>query len=257
MSELVSAIIVDDEAHNRSILNTLLKKYGMQIKVVDEAANADEAYLKIAAQKPQLVFLDIKMPGKSGFDLLKMFKEITFEVVFVTAYEEYAISAFEFNALGYVLKPIDYTKLGNTLKKVMQRLKDKAGSAGINNFISSINDKTGRLDKVSVHHGNKVIFVPISDIVLVESEDSNAVIHTADRKKYYSSRGIKDFDEFLKFHHFFRVNRGTIINMDCIVSYTKGEPCLVELKNCSTVEISRRRKTELLEVIKHRKIDLK
>ncbi len=103
---MITAIIIDDEQHNRNVLQTLLQKHCQDIKVLDEAGNAADAFFKIVEQNPQLVFLDIKMPGKSGFDLLKMFKEINFEVIFVSGFDEYAIHAFEFNALDYILKPI-------------------------------------------------------------------------------------------------------------------------------------------------------
>lgn len=250
MSELIKTIIVDDEEHNRNIMRTLLEKYCPEIEIIGEASSADVAFEKVVIEKPQLLLLDIKMPGKSGFDLLKMFKEVTFEVVFVTAYEEYAINAFEFNALGYILKPIDYSKLENTLKKVIQRIKHKTNGHAIENFVTSINNETGKLDKVSVHHGNKVVFIQITDIIMIESHDANSIIHTSNNRKYVSSKTIKDFEEFLKFYRFFRVNKGNIINADCIVSYTKGDSCIVELKNGVKVEVSRRRKTELLEVMK-------
>ncbi|MGZ5486577.1 MAG: LytR/AlgR family response regulator transcription factor, partial [Nitrososphaeraceae archaeon] len=102
---MISAIIIDDEVHNRNVLKTLLEKYCPMIKVIEECGNAIDAFDKINELKPQLIFLDIKMPGKSGFDLLKMFSGIDFEVIFVSAFNEYAITAFEFNALGYILKP--------------------------------------------------------------------------------------------------------------------------------------------------------
>jgi two-component system LytT family response regulator len=107
----VSALIIDDEEHNRNVLHTLLEKYCPLIKIVGEAFDVDDAYEKINKLKPQLIFLDIKMPNKSGFDLLRLFDNINFEVVFVSAFNEYAITAFDFNALGYILKPIDYVKL--------------------------------------------------------------------------------------------------------------------------------------------------
>jgi two-component system LytT family response regulator len=113
---MITAIIVDDEKHNVVMLQSLLKENCPEINVVDFAYNVESAFEKINTIKPQLVFLDIKMPKKSGFDLLRLFPEINFEVIFVSAFNEYAITAFEFNALGYILKPIDYVALQKTVK---------------------------------------------------------------------------------------------------------------------------------------------
>ncbi|MBK6983939.1 MAG: response regulator [Bacteroidetes bacterium] len=114
---MIKAFIVDDEEHNRDVLKMLLNKHSPNVEIIGEANNVNDAYVMIYNLKPQLVFLDVKMPIRNGFDLLKLFKKIKFEVIFVTAYDEFAINAFELNAIGYILKPIDYVLLTKTINK--------------------------------------------------------------------------------------------------------------------------------------------
>src|SRR5688500_5267530 len=107
----ISCILVDDESNSRAVLRSYLQKHCPEIKITGEAASADEAFDLIRQEVPALVFLDVKMPGKSGFDLLRMFDSINFDVIFVSGFDEFAIQAFDFNALDYILKPVDYRKL--------------------------------------------------------------------------------------------------------------------------------------------------
>ena len=137
---MIKTIIIDDEIANRTVLDSFLKKYCPKIDVVGFAENADDAYQLILDEQPDLIFLDIKMPNKSGFDLLKMFDEINFNIIFLTAYDEYAIKAFEFNAIDYILKPIDSQKLIKSVAKVEKVIQLKINS-NIIHFIKSIDEK--------------------------------------------------------------------------------------------------------------------
>lgn len=118
----MKAILVDDEINNRALLSSMLKKHCPEIDLLAEAASVDTAFELINALKPELVFLDVKMPIKNGFDLLRMFEKIDFSVIFITGFDEYAVKAFEFNAVDYILKPIDYSKLINAVKKAELKL---------------------------------------------------------------------------------------------------------------------------------------
>lgn len=249
----VTAIIVDDESHNRSVLETLLNKHCPLINVVSQASAADEAYQQILEKSPQLVFLDIKMPQKSGFDLLRMFADIKFEVIFVSAFNEYAIQAFDFNAIGYILKPIDYEKLKATVDRVVAKINLSKEPSVANEFIKSIDVKNDLVNRITLHYGSKVVFVDINDIVVVESVDSVVSVLTTDGKKYTSSKDIKDFENLFEIYHcFFRASKKSLINVNYIESYSKGEICIVELKNGKQIDVSRRRKGELLDFIKSR-----
>lgn len=247
---LVTAIIIDDETHNRNVLNTLLGKYCSNIKIISEASGADEAFEKIVKLRPQLVFLDIQMPNKSGFELLRMFSEFNFEVIFVTAFNEYAVTAFEFNALGYILKPIDYTKLVNAVDKAIFKINFNEKNNNIIHFVNTLDEKSDKLNKISIHHNDKVIFLHISDIVSVEANSGICEIKTINNQHYYSSKELKLFDQvFEKFGGFIRISKSHIINSYYIKSYSKRDICVIEMINGSEFQVSRRKKSEIIHKI--------
>lgn len=248
---MITAIIIDDEVHNRDVLRTLLSKYCPMINVIAECGNANDAFDKINELQPHLIFLDIKMPGKSGFDLLKMFSRIDFEVIFVSSFNEYAITAFEFNALGYILKPIDYSKLIITVDKAVFKIASNEKSNSVFHFIKTLDDKNDVINKISVHNNDKVILLNINYIVSVEAKGGTCEIKLDDGKSYFSSKELKLFEEILeKAGNFIRINKSVIINIDYIVSYSKGDICNLEMQNNIFYEVSRRKKSEVLNRMK-------
>ena len=249
---MITALIVDDEQHNVNVLHALLKTYCPEINVVSMANSADMAFEEINKHNPQLVFLDIKMPHKSGFDLLRMFPEIDFEVIFVSAYNEYAIKAFDFHALGYILKPIDFTNLQKSVKRAEKLINNKYRNDGdISNFMKSLADKGDFIDKISVHHNDKVIFVNVDEIVFIEAQSDYCDLNLKNGGYYTSSKDLKKFEELLsKNGNFIRINKSIIINIDFIKSYSKGEICEITVSTNQIFEVSRRKKTEILALLK-------
>lgn len=247
----VTALIIDDEEHNRSVLKTLLNKYCPSVDVLGDASNVDEAYGLIVSKKPQLIFLDIKMPKKNGFDLLKMFDAINFEVIFVSAFDEYAITAFEFNALGYILKPIDFSKLIKVVERAIDKIKVNEKNLNVFHFVKTLEDKNDLINKITVHHGGKVVFLNINDIVAIEANGENSELMMVDRSRYSSSKDLIMFEKmFLQSQRFIRIDKSTLININHIISYSKGENCVIEMKNEITYDVSRRKKNEVLEKLK-------
>lgn len=246
----IRSVIVDDEQHNRNLLRTLLLKYCPSVEVIAEAGNADEGFDIITKLQPQLVFLDVKMPIKSGFDLLKMFHAIHFEVVFVSAFNEYAVTAFEFNALGYLLKPIDYNKLVLNVNKAILKIGLGDRNESILQFIQTIDNKTDAITKIAVHHHEKVILINIVDIVSIEMNEGVCRIYLNDDKQYHSSKDLKLFEGMLKeMNTFIRINKSVIINLSFLKSYSKGDPCLLLMINNKEYEVSRRKKATILTKI--------
>ena len=247
----VKAIIIDDEEHNRNVLKTLLAKHCKGVDIIGEANSADEGFNKIKALQPQLIFLDIKMPTKSGFDLLKLFDEINFEVIFVSAFNEYAITAFEFNALGYILKPIDFSKLVNVVDKAILKINSSEKSADVFQFIKTLEDKNDLISKIPVHNNEKVILLNINELISVEAQIDICELKVLDKKQYYSSKDLKLFEDMLeKIGDFIRINKSVIINVNHIKAYSKGEICVIEMINGCQFEVSRRKKTEVLRKIR-------
>ena len=243
----ITAIIVDDEEHNRRLLKLMLKNHCPLITVIDESDSADNAYKSINNLKPQLVFLDIKMPNKSGFDLLKMFDKITFEVIFVSAFNEYAITAFEYNALGYILKPIDFSKLIAAVDKAVMKINFQSQDDNVFLFIKTLEDKNDLISKITVHHKNKVVLLNIADIEFIEVNEDMCLLKLIDNKTYTSSKRLNLFEGMLKvLGNFIRINKSVIINTNYIKSYSKGEMCILEMRNGKQFEVSRRKKVEVL-----------
>jgi two-component system LytT family response regulator len=237
---MISTVIVDDERLAREGLKTLLKEFS-EIEIVAEASNADEALDLIETHKPQLLFLDIQMPEKTGFDLLEEMIETPF-VIFTTAYNEFAIKAFEVNALDYLLKPIQI----NRLREAIQRVKKQ---------ISEINDSKDKHklienDQVFIRDGDRCWFVKLKDIRFIESAGNYAKIFFEDHQPLIH-RTLNALDERLSAQQFFRANRQQIINMSYI---DKIEPFfnsgfLIYMKDGKKVEVSRRQAVKFKELM--------
>jgi two-component system LytT family response regulator len=238
-------VIVDDERLARKELGSLLAHF-KDIEVVGEAINADDAISKIQELQPDLVFLDIQMPGKTGFDMLQELDNAP-DVIFVTAYDEYALKAFEVNALDYLLKPIQPERLKESLTKILQR-KEKEGSSS--SLEAGDAKKLGLDDQVFVKDGDKCWFVKLKDIRLFES-DGNYIKIYFDNVKPMIHKSLNALDERLDDRAFFRASRKHIINLswvDSIESWFNGG-LMVVLKGGDKIEVSRRQAAKFKEMM--------
>ncbi len=247
----ITCIIIDDETATINVLGSMLQKHCPVVEMVGHTSSADEGYGLISEINPQLVFLDIKMPGKTGFDLLRMFDDISFNVIFVSAFDQYAIQAFEFNALDYILKPVDHSKLTRAVDKV----KNKIGQENNNNiihFIHSLDEKSQLIKRISLHHNEKVYVVDINEICYVQASRGYSEIVTINNQRMLSSKTLSDYEELLSaFPYFLRVNKSIIVNINFIKDYTKGSDCFITLKNRDDIiEVSRRKKTDIIQYLR-------
>lgn len=247
----IKCILIDDEAGNISVLSKYLKKYCPDVEKIAEAESADEAFRLINGTKPDLIFLDIKMPSKSGFDLLRMFDKINFDVIFISGFDEFAIQAFDFNAIDYILKPIDYQKLISSVRKAKERIELKGKQQNILHLVHSIDEKKELVKKITLHHQGKVHIVDVQEISHIEAIRGYCEITTTENIKFISTKTLKDHEELLaNIPSFIRVNKSVLINILHIISYSKGDFCLITLKNKTEIEVSRRKKTEIIDKIK-------
>jgi two-component system LytT family response regulator len=246
----MKALIIDDEQSNITLLANMLEKHCPQIEVIGHAASANEGYLEIQKHQPDLVFLDVKMPGKSGFDLLRMFNKITFSVIFVTGFDEFAVKAFEFNAVDYILKPIDHVKLASAVKKA--ELKQKSSLGNVIHFVHSIEEKTNYVKRLTIHSNDKVHVLDLNDIVYIEASRGYSEIVDTKNQCHISAKYLSEYEELLEpLSQFIRVNKSFIINSTHVASYSKGNECIITMKPCNTeIEVSRRKKTEVLSALK-------
>lgn len=244
----IRAVIVDDESSSRFVLGQVLREKFPMIQVVGEASGAEEAFGIINDLQPTLVFLDIQMPGKNGFDLLRMFRHIEFEIIFVTSYDKYAINAIRFSALDYLLKPINLEELSEALKRAQQHIAVKSWrQPHIINLLHNL-DGEEESKRIMIHQGEKVFLLRTHDIILLKADQRYCEISTFEGQKYIASKPLKEFELFLSDHpDFVRINKTYMLNVKGIRSYYKGEPCIVEMTNGAELEISRRRKQEVLQ----------
>lgn len=236
----MKAIIIDDERLARQEIKNLLSEY-KEIEVIDECANAEEAKEKIAALKPDVIFLDIQMPGKTGLELIEEISGLP-EVVFVTAYDEYALRAFEVNALDYLLKPVQPQRFAETIKKLLSKEEKEVRR----DVTTPFNDD----DQVFVKDGEKCWFVRLSNIRLFESEGNYVRVYF-DTNRPLILRSLNNLDQRLNPKTFFRASRKHIINLrwvDTIENWFNGG-LLVKLRGGEQVEISRRQAVKLKEMM--------
>lgn len=236
----MKAIIIDDERLARQELKSLLSSY-KEIEVVAECTNAEEARSMIHDLRPDVIFLDIQMPGKNGFELLEEISVLP-EVIFVTAYDDYAIRAFEVNALDYLLKPVQTHRLAETVRKILNR-EEKHEKKG---ELPQLNDS----DQVFVKDGEKCWFVKLSDIRLFESEGNYVRVYF-DKNKPLILKSLNNLDERLNPRTFFRASRKHIINLkwvESIESWFNGG-LMVKLRGGEQVEISRRQAAKLKDMM--------
>ncbi|MCW3086593.1 MAG: DNA-binding response regulator [Bacteroidetes bacterium] len=238
----MKALLIDDERLARQELRSLLSAYS-EIQIVGEANNAETAIENIKLLKPDVIFLDIQMPGKNGFELLEEISGLP-EVVFVTAYDEYAIRAFEINALDYLLKPVQSNRLAETVKKILN--KDVTSSAEAKEQTQPLNDN----DQVFVKDGEKCWFVKLSEIRLFESEGNYVRVHF-EKNRPLILRSLNNLDERLNNRTFFRASRKHIINLKWVESIENwfNGGLMVKLRGGEQVEISRRQAAKLKDMM--------
>ena len=238
---LIKAIIIDDERPARAELRKLLQSFP-EIEILDEAQNSKEALEKINLHNPDLIFLDIQMPGKNGFELLADLMS-TPKVIFTTAFDEYALKAFEVNALDYLLKPIDSKRLTEAIQKLTLQVSLQNGQKE-NRTVLTENEQ------FFVKDGDKCWFVKLADVRLFESAGNYAKVYF-DNYKPLILKSLNALEERLDEHHFFRVNRKHIVNLKWIAKiepYFNGG-LLLELKNGDKIEVSRRQSAKFKEMM--------
>jgi len=238
------AIIIDDERLARAELKKLLQEFP-EVEIIDEAANAEEGIQKIESQQPDLIFLDIQMPGKTGFDMLSQL-ERTPQVIFTTAYDEFALKAFEVNALDYLLKPVEPKRLADAIQKLHFTEHKEVKPEG-ENFNTSILTEH---DQVFVKDGERCWFVKLSDIRLFESVGNYAKVFFGPNKPLIL-KSLNALEERLDEKTFFRANRKHIVNLrmiDKIEPYFNGG-LLLELKGGEKIEVSRRQTVKFKEMM--------
>ena len=241
---MIKAVIIDDEAESRNVVSNILNNFCTGINMLGEADNVASGVKLIRQTNPDLVFLDIQMPDGTGFALLEQISEINFHVVFVTAYEQYAIKAIKFSALDYLLKPIDPGQLIEAVEKVKKMLPEKDQStARIFNLLKNKKD----ISKIALPTLNGFRFVRINDIIRCESDNNYTIIYLHTAEKVVVTHTLKEYESLLKSESFVRVHQSHLINLNYVDQYIKGDGGTVIMSDGSEIEVSRRKKDLFLK----------
>ncbi len=248
MGDVIKCVIVDDELRARSGLKKLLENYCERVEVVGMAESVARARQVIAETKPDLVFLDIDMPGGDGFDLLEQMDDISFEVIFATAYDQFALKAIKFSALDYLLKPIDLEELISAVEKMHQKIGQKPNYEKYKSLKANIAQKT--LERMALPTSDGLIFINIKDIIRLQSDGSYTVFHIGTGKNILVAKTLGEYEEILQENGFFRTHHSHIININRIQKYVRGRGGYVVMDDGSSVDVSARRKDEFLAMMK-------
>lgn len=241
--DLLKTVIIDDEEDARSMLQLLLKKYP-SVEIIGEAASVKEGVELINASNPMLVFLDIELTDGTGFDLLNQFSASNFQVVFVTAYDEFAIKAFKYNAIDYLLKPINPMELEKVIHKSKKGIQP-SWVQQVDTLLSTVKEK--KIEKILLGTSEGLNVVNLSEIVHIEGEGSYCNIFLINKERLVVSKNMKELESLLDSELFFRPHQSYIVNLNYVKKVLKDNGGVILLENNSKVPISRRRKEYFLE----------
>jgi len=245
---MIRTIIVDDEPSAVNVLALLLKKRCKDdVEVIATSTSPLEGKKLIEQHQPDLVFLDIEMPVMNGFVMLQQLSYKDFELIFVTAYDHYAIKAIRFSALDYLVKPVEIEELKNAVNRVAVNHSRKDRGLQLELLLDYLDKKRPR--RITIPTSDGLQFIDIENIVYLEASNNYTNVYLADQQKYLVTRTLKDFEQILPAETFLRIHHSTIINRDFIEKYIRGEGGQVMMSNGIVLDVSKRKKIEFLEAI--------
>jgi two-component system LytT family response regulator len=242
-------VIAEDDIKNIQILNNILEEHCANVEVVGTATTVKQAVEVIKQTEPDVLFLDIEMPPHKGFEVLEKFPEVNFDVIFITAHEEYALQAIKFAALDYLLKPISLSEVQAALKKVKNRSRGEANE--LTTILKEyLKDKEQTFSKIVIPSNDGYNVIDLRDIIYCEACDSYTKIHVNDGKVYLISKPLKEYDEMLSDKGFYRVHKSFLVNVDHIRKIIKGISAAVVMSDKANIPISMRKKDEFFQNLK-------
>jgi two-component system, LytTR family, response regulator len=232
-------ILIDDEPNNLENLQFLLQQHCPQLEAAGSARSAVEGIQLIRTASPDLVFLDIQMPEQTGFDLLRSLDKIDFEVIFVTAYDQYGIQAIKFSALDYLLKPVDIDELKQAVSKATEKITAKQQNSNISNLLSYLQKPKQESPRIALPTSQETHYVKLEEIIRCEASDNYTLFYLQNGEKILVSKTLKEFADLLKPHHFQRTHQSHLVNMRFVKSLLKEDGGSLLLQDRTRVPISR------------------
>jgi two-component system, LytTR family, response regulator len=250
---MIRTIIIDDEPSAVSVLTTLLQKHCKDdIELLATSNDPEEGRLLIEQLHPDLVFMDVEMPGMTGVDLVKSFTNPTFRVVFVTAYDAYALEAFRVSAVDYLLKPIGSEDVTKVVQKIKSDFRNEISklSLQLQNLDKLLNNHSDNNDqKIGIAMADKIVFVSFSNIIYCEASGPYTHVFLADGQKLVSSKALGEFEAQLNGHKFFRIHHHYLINLNRVKEFQRHDGGYVIMDNNKGLEVSQRRRKDFLDAI--------
>jgi two-component system LytT family response regulator len=235
----IRAILIDDEANNLENLQIIIKQYCTGVEVLATAQDADTGRALIKQHNPDLVFLDIQMPGKSGFDLLTALPKINFEVIFITAYDKYGIRAIKFSALDYLLKPINIDEFKAAIEKAKEKIASKKQNLNMENLLQYIKAGSKEPPKIALPTLKEIMYVKVTDIVRCQAANNYTTFYLQNNEQVLVCKTLKEFADLLKPHNFIRTHQSHLVNINSVKSYLAEDGGTLLLNNLQKVPISR------------------
>lgn len=244
---MLKVVIIDDDASARNFIEKIIVSNFKDLKVVSKAINVETGLQAIKEHSPDIVFLDVDMPDGSGFELLQKLSEINFKLIFVTAHSEFAIKAIKFNALDYILKPIDVSELKEAIIKTKKITKKEDENLKISAILNNLNNNSTN-KKIVLNTSDNIYVVNTKEIVKCSSEGNYTTFHLDNKQKIVISKTLKEYENLLSDYGFIRVHRSYLININFVEKYSK-EDNILHMKDNSQIPVSYRKKDELLKFL--------
>jgi len=242
-------VIVEDEKHSRENLKNLLLEFCVNINVVGMAGNVEEAVEEIKSKKPDVIFLDIELQTGTGFDVLERVANLNFEVIFTTAFEQYAIKAVKFSSLDYLLKPIDLDELQNAVEKAQIKKNQIVYKKQLETLMLNLKQQKPKLNKICLSTSDGFEFIEVNDILYCKAEGAYTVFVLKSSDKLLVSKNLKEYENLLLEQDFMRVHNSFLINLKEVKKYVKSDGGYIIMNNDDTVSISRSKKDDFIQVM--------
>jgi two-component system, LytTR family, response regulator len=245
---MIRTIIIDDEKHVVDSIELLLNDYCKDVCIIGKCTSYEEGIRLLSTEKPDLLLLDIEMPFGTGFDLLEKFTDISFEVIFITAFSQYALKAIKYSALDYILKPVDIKELKAAIKKVMERKNRFQTKRNYETLFENLKSQVPT--KLAIPISDGMEYLNINDIIRLEADGRYSTIYTKDKTSFFVTRNLGEFEELLSNHQFFRVHNSFLININYVKKISRIDGGIVEMTDASHIPISRSKKNDFLNRMK-------
>lgn len=246
---MLTAIIIDDEASSRNALRQKLVNHCPNVTVTAECENGEAGIIAIETQQPDIVFLDVEMPRMNGFTMLQQLTNKNFEVIFITAYDHYAIRAIKFSALDYLVKPVEVEDLKTAVAKASSKKKQNNNNSRVEILLQNLLDEKAAHQRIAISSMEGLQFVLTDEIIYLEANSNYTSFFLSGNRKITATKTLKDFEDILPAAIFIRIHHSFLINKNRVEKYIKGDGGQVLMMNGVTLDVSRRKKEEFIRAI--------